>query len=575
MDGSVEAPGAQVNGLKRPSIDVERFQQRKKYKTEELPLTAAQREAIEDLLHSFKKKGGFDHIRKKIWSEFHDGEGKAEFTRLLTEIAESEIEREPGLLSREQGKAATLIEGAVDRSDIYKTVEKTLDALAAKHLPAIFKAIQEVRRQEVGDEQAAREEIAGNRTDEEYAMIVKAKRDEREKIWREEERKRREAEEEEARRKEEEDRKQREIQRKKDDEDRARRRERDEQRRTEQRVLDEQREKERQERYDGRRREDRERYRDWGYRDRGRSRTRDRDADRDRDRFRDRDFRYRDRGSPSHRSERGPSPQRKDSQTEKTPVSKEPTPPPPLPAPVDEKALEEAALQLLLKEGEERAAKARQKPEFDFEEAEAIENGLKPPPTKPKGASESRFSDTPTKPGSPATIETGSVIAAAVAQGGEYHDSTTVMVVHEKRPTDPEIEARTTDPRFANTDSPTEAGDRVAVGADLLIEHTTETASVIKIVTVIEQMETEKKTGTRTEIEKGDPTATGTVSEMIELKIMIAVETAAGTEVEIVTGLGLTTIGTGDDIVAIPAHHQRVQVTGTETARGHEKKKVS
>ena len=75
MDGSVDASGAQENGVgvKRPSFDVERFQQRKKFKTEELPLTAAQHKAIEDLLHSFKKKGGFDHIRKKIWSEFHDG----------------------------------------------------------------------------------------------------------------------------------------------------------------------------------------------------------------------------------------------------------------------------------------------------------------------------------------------------------------------------------------------------------------------------------------------------------------------------------------------------------------------
>ncbi|KAL5002602.1 complex proteins associated with Set1p component shg1-domain-containing protein [Aspergillus recurvatus] len=580
MDGSLEAPEAQVNdtGVKRPSFDIERFQQRKKFKTDELPLTAAQHKAIEDLLHSFKKKGGFDHIRKKIWSEFHDGEGKAEFTRRLTEIAESEIEREPQLLSREQGKAATLIEGAVDRSDIYKTVEKTLDALAEQHLPAIFESIQEIRRQTIGDEQATRELIAGNRTDEEYAMLVKAKRDEREKIWQEEERKRREAEEAEARRKEEEDRKQREIQRQKDDEERARRRERDEQRRAEQRALDEQREKERQERYERRRREDRERYRDWGYRDRDRSRTRDRDLERDRDRDRDRDYRYRDRDrdrSPGYRSERGLSPRQKDSQPEKTPVSKEPTPPPP-PAPVDEKTLEETALQLLLKEGEELAAKARQKPEFDFEEAEAIENGLKPPPTKPKGASESRFSDTATKADVDRQwrmIEAGDVMAAVAVQEGDHLDTTTTIPGDRgKPPIDLEIVAQMTDFRFAITDRATEAGDRAAVGAGLSLGLTTEIAR---------ETETEIGivTGTEIEIEteKGGQIETGTANEMTVTEIMTGVETAAGSEVEtvveIVIGLDRTMTGTVDGTATILGHHHLVHPTGTEIVIGNERGK--
>ncbi|KAL4766361.1 BOD1/SHG1 domain-containing protein [Aspergillus foveolatus] len=583
MDGPVDASEAQVNGVgvKRPSFDVERFQQRKKFKTEELPLTAAQHKAIEDLLHSFKKKGGFDHIRKKIWSEFHDGEGKAEFTRRLTEIAESEIEREPQLLSREQGKAATLIEGAVDRSDIYKTVEKTLDALAAQHLSAIFESIQEIRRQEVGDEQATREFKAGNRTDEEYALLVKAKRDEREKIWQEEERKRREAEEAEARRKEEEERRQREIQRQKDEEERARRREREELRRAEQRALDEQREKERQERYERRRREDRERYRDWGYRDRDRSRTRDRDLERDRDRERDRDYRYRDRDrdrSPGYRSERGLSPRRKDPQAEKTPVSKEPTPPPP--PPVDEKTLEETALQLLLKEGEELAAKARQKPEFDFEEAEAIENGLKPPPTKPKGTSDSRFSDTPTKPDVDPQwqkIGAGDVMAAVAAQGGDHLDSmTTIAGDHGKPLIDLGIVGQTTEFQFATTARVTEAGGRAAVGAVLSLGHTTEIASE----TVTEQI----VTGTEIEIvtENGGQIETGTANEMIVTEIVTGVETAAGTEVEtevetvveIVVGLGRTTTGTVDDTATILGHHHHVHPRGIGIVIGNEMETV-
>ncbi|PYH99312.1 hypothetical protein BO71DRAFT_369178, partial [Aspergillus ellipticus CBS 707.79] len=335
------ADGLLAAGVKRPSLDLESLQ-RKKFKTDELPLSAAQHTAIENLLHSFKKRGGFDTIRKKIWSEFHDGEGKVEFTNLLVELAEKEIDREPGLLSRGRGKAATLIEGAVDRSDVYKSVEHALDALASNHLPAILDLVREIRRDDIGEERANQEEKAGNKTDEDYDLEVKAKRDLREEAWQEEVRKQQEAEEEEARKKAEEDRKRRELERQKEEEERARRRERDEQRREEQRKLDEQQEKERQERYERRRREDRERFRDW----RDPSRTRDRDSDRDRDRDRDR-FRFRDR-SQGHRSD---------------------------PPPVDEKTLEETALLMLLKEGEELAAKARQKPEFDFEEAEAIENG--------------------------------------------------------------------------------------------------------------------------------------------------------------------------------------------------------
>ena len=57
---------------KRPATDIESLK-RKKFKAEDLPLSAAQHAAIDKLLHSFKKKGGFDTIRKQLWSEFNDG----------------------------------------------------------------------------------------------------------------------------------------------------------------------------------------------------------------------------------------------------------------------------------------------------------------------------------------------------------------------------------------------------------------------------------------------------------------------------------------------------------------------
>lgn len=42
----------------------------RKFKASELPLPSATRSAIEGLAHSFKKKGGYDAIRKQVWEKF-------------------------------------------------------------------------------------------------------------------------------------------------------------------------------------------------------------------------------------------------------------------------------------------------------------------------------------------------------------------------------------------------------------------------------------------------------------------------------------------------------------------------
>lgn len=57
-------------GTTRPNIDIESIKH-KKFKAEDLPITAAQQTVIEKLLHSFKKKGGFDSIRKQLWADFN------------------------------------------------------------------------------------------------------------------------------------------------------------------------------------------------------------------------------------------------------------------------------------------------------------------------------------------------------------------------------------------------------------------------------------------------------------------------------------------------------------------------
>ncbi|KLJ12407.1 hypothetical protein EMPG_12569 [Blastomyces silverae] len=348
----------EMAGVKRPGIDLESLQ-RKKFKTSDLPLSAAQRTSIDGLLYAFKKKGGFDSVRKKIWAEFSESEAKNSLTSSLIEMAESEIDRDPSLLSRERGKAATLIEGAVDRSDLYKSVEGAIDAISSNHLDYILDSLRTIRRQEVGEEMAALEEERGSRADEYYGREVKTKRNEREIAWLKELEKQKQREIEEAKARAEELRKQRELEKQREEEERKKKLELEEKRRAERdkireerRLLEEQREKEREERYERRRRE----------REKEREEERERDRERDKDRGRDRDHgRDRDRDTVLERSPRR-SRQRSRTPEEPTPVI------------VDEKSLEDAALELLLKEGKELAEKSRQKPEFDFEQAEALEN---------------------------------------------------------------------------------------------------------------------------------------------------------------------------------------------------------
>lgn len=45
---------------------------RKRFKTSELPITATQKSTIDGLLHTIKKKGEYDLLRKKVWSQFEE-----------------------------------------------------------------------------------------------------------------------------------------------------------------------------------------------------------------------------------------------------------------------------------------------------------------------------------------------------------------------------------------------------------------------------------------------------------------------------------------------------------------------
>lgn len=57
--------------IKRELEDPEFFP-RKRFKTSELPINATQKSTIDGLLHTIKKKGEYDSLRKNVWSQFEE-----------------------------------------------------------------------------------------------------------------------------------------------------------------------------------------------------------------------------------------------------------------------------------------------------------------------------------------------------------------------------------------------------------------------------------------------------------------------------------------------------------------------
>ncbi|XDG02224.1 hypothetical protein ABKA04_001839 [Annulohypoxylon sp. FPYF3050] len=351
----------------------------RKFKASDLPLTSATRSAIEGLAHSFKKKGGYDAIRKQVWEKFEQSDYEVQVTKSIVEVAEQELERNPAqLLSLDRRKAATLIDGALDRSGVYQKADELLDQLI--DVDAIEKRMRELREAEIGVEAAREEQARGSKTDAEYAAESSRSLDERDRIRRElrakeeqileekrkierEERKKRERERErelekaEAKRKEERDARRREREKKEAEREREREKEREERRKARERDREKDQERET-------RRRSRSRSRHIS-RDRSRHRDRDRDRDRNRDRSRSRrrdsrERRHRDRSTKDDRDRGKPEELKKQ-------LTKE-----------DHERLEKEALEDLLRESKKSTAK---QPELEIDEA------LVPPPRRTKPAS--------------------------------------------------------------------------------------------------------------------------------------------------------------------------------------------
>ncbi|KAK7192037.1 hypothetical protein PSPO01_01609 [Paraphaeosphaeria sporulosa] len=277
----------------------------KKPKTSELPLEQSKRAAIDQLVHTFRKKGEFDSIRNAVRAQFEASPAKANLLESLADLVDRETDKNPSLLSRDPNMAAGLIEGAGERSDIYKAARDAIEEMVNNLIESQGRdKMREYRVAEVGEEVAAEEEQRGSKSEEEWAREAEQRRSEREAVRekemeeerarekeekaRKEERRRREREEDEARAKE---RQERAEKRRQEEEERRRLdRERIEREKEEEKQNREKEEAERAARLKRIREEDRERERKFEeerQRERERERERERDRDRDRDRRRD------------------------------------------------------------------------------------------------------------------------------------------------------------------------------------------------------------------------------------------------------------------------------------------------
>ena len=161
---------------------------RKKPKTSDLPLSSAQRSSIEGMLHTFKKKGDFDSLRKKAFQQYNESAQRGMFEASLRNFTGAEIEREPfKYLRPDRRLAAPLLEGAAARAEVYEKSQADVDNYIEQFLANAETTLRDIRRKEIGEAAAAEEQAKGVKSEEAYAAEAEVRRKERAKRFEEEE----------------------------------------------------------------------------------------------------------------------------------------------------------------------------------------------------------------------------------------------------------------------------------------------------------------------------------------------------------------------------------------------------
>lgn len=98
-------------------------------------------------------------------------------------------------MSKDRGKAATLLQGAVERSDLSRPLDFVFESLIAQNIGLIETEARQIRKVEVGEEAAIEEERRGRKTEDEYAVEAAKRHEQRAKSRKQEEAKKRREEE--------------------------------------------------------------------------------------------------------------------------------------------------------------------------------------------------------------------------------------------------------------------------------------------------------------------------------------------------------------------------------------------
>ncbi|EME48306.1 hypothetical protein DOTSEDRAFT_123451, partial [Dothistroma septosporum NZE10] len=164
---------------------------RKKPKISELPLSSAQRASIDSMLHTFKKKGEFDTLRKKMFQQYNESAKRGMFEASLRAFTAQEIDRDPlKYLKPDRRIAAALLEGSAARGDVYGKTEQDIDTYIDQYMQIAEQALRGIRADEVGGEQANVEYRNGLKSDGAYAEEAGLRRQEREAKYKEDQKKR-------------------------------------------------------------------------------------------------------------------------------------------------------------------------------------------------------------------------------------------------------------------------------------------------------------------------------------------------------------------------------------------------
>lgn len=150
-----------------------------RFNLSELPLAKSQRSDIDSLLARYKKNGGYDALRKSMWKSMNTDSYIEELTKSIEEVAELEIEKNPALLGRKRETAATLIQGALERSGVFAKELARIDEQLSPSLPDVLLQLRRLRADDVGEAKAHEEEVRGSKTDDQYEAETDARANDR------------------------------------------------------------------------------------------------------------------------------------------------------------------------------------------------------------------------------------------------------------------------------------------------------------------------------------------------------------------------------------------------------------